>query len=228
MTTAPLSFDYGMSRADLYVAAKTYLMRGLPAVDWDRYPINPFTLENARYGSGGKLFGEYRPEGRYGKVYVNVAKSTYPPRVKGRVWSYPGHKSDRTAAGILAHEVGHLLHHRHNALGNSSSWKLDWVAVVDKTYPITSYEPTYGEALAESFRVFLLNPDLLRRGCRPRFDFLTRVFGIKPIHNAPYLEVLRNAPDFIRASATAYATAPNGNVRRTPSNRNKLKRMHAL
>lgn len=43
-----------------------------------------------------------------GTVFVNVRVTAFPVSIPGnRRWSYPGWKTDRTAAGVVAHELGH-------------------------------------------------------------------------------------------------------------------------
>jgi hypothetical protein len=147
------------------------------------------------YGSGGAHFGLYHG----GQIYVNVKDSSTPVRVRGRAWSYPGNKTDRTASGILFHELGH--HVQANLRMNAELWR----QIVDeaKNEAISGYEPTYDESFAETLRLFSSNPDLLRLACRRRYAFVTQY--IQPWHCATWREALAGAPPFIIENAARWA-----------------------
>ncbi len=150
-------------------------------------------------GTGGRFYGEWvAPD----NIYVNVAAATVPPKTRGYVWSYPGHKTDRTVSGILFHELGHHCAYAKHI--DSAVWK----QVVSSTKPVTSYEPVPSEAFAESMRIFIGNPDLLRLARPKRYAFIREYF--EPLHDLTWQEVLINAPDFIVLSATVFVDGMDG------------------
>jgi hypothetical protein len=145
----------------------------------------------------GKLTGYYDPQAR--TVNVNIAVTARPnPVPHQRSWSYPGNKVDRTATGVVCHEVGH---HVEAILARKG--RLPWSAwkhIAATTKPITSYEPNPAEAFAETIRLFILNPDLLRTGRPERYFFLIETLMLKPKESRPWREVLNNQPDYVRAA----------------------------
>jgi hypothetical protein len=82
----------------------------------------------------------------------------------GRQWSYPGYSTDRTPYGVLAHELAHHVDHAHGAAGGTHGRA--WTIATGER-PLTSYCPNNNEWFAEMFRLFVTNPDLLRR-LRPK------------------------------------------------------------
>lgn len=203
----PFVYRYGMTKQELYEAAGQYVERVLALWGLKMPLLVSTSPSKAQHGRGGTLFGLYLPDSQSGTIFVNVERSTQPPRVRGRIWSYPGHKSDRTAAGILAHETGHYIWNR-----TAGAKKAGWVSLLDLSQPgrwsackpITSYEPTVGEAFAETMRLFILNPELLHLGRPTRYNFLRRVLSLIPPHSLPWRNVLMNAPDFILSAAMKF------------------------
>ena len=188
------------------------------------FPVPKFIVGVAPHTSNEwQTYGLYLPAGAVNeqpRIFVNVDKSTKPVKVRGRIWSFPGHKTDRTAAGILAHETGHhasrilaeRLYRKTMVATNASElmqlsigYYKPWQALLEKTKPITSYEPVPDEAFAETARLFILNPNLLRRGNPARYEFLTKELGLKPVVTYSWRKVLGSAPDFIYAAAEKYA-----------------------
>ena len=133
------------------------------------------------------------------KIYVQVSTATTPAKSRCRNWSYPGYKVDRTASGIVAHELGHHCQFA-KRLNNS-----DWARIVRQTQPVTGYEPNNDESWAESFRIFVWNPQLLKLARPIRYEFISHYF--KPLHNLRWQEVLVNAPDFIKEYAAKFVNA---------------------
>lgn len=163
---------------------------------------------------------KWQATGLYGfdTVYVDLTRTILPQRARGRVWSWPCFRTDKTAVGVLAHEVGHYiqdlvrreeffaiatlrdpemspikLFHRFNSL-----------SVSEKS--VTSYEPTYDEAFAEAMRLFITNPDLLRCGRPQRFAFLFKELGLLTRTEDPFYTVLSGCPDHIREIAFQFAS----------------------
>ena len=125
-----------------------------------------------------KCVGYYRPH----YAVVVRARCTLP----GRGYSWPRHCSDRTELGVLAHEMGHHVHQ-----------SLPWARQEElrKTFPrkglaVTGYEPNVDESIAESFRLFCLNPDLLYEGRRPRYNFFEQEMKLNPIENRDWQQAL--------------------------------------
>lgn len=193
----PVIYNIGMSKMDLYESAVVRFDDvcehwKIPKVRCNPYP---HPLYQRRTGSGGTIFGLYSGN----EIWVNVKDSSAPVKARGRAWSYPGNKTDRTASGIAFHELGHHVY-RHLSM-NAPLWR----AVVDgaKNEVVSGYEPVYEESFAETCRLFSSNPDLLRLACPKRYGYILQY--ISPWHNATWKEVLANAPDFIINNAARWA-----------------------
>lgn len=192
---SPIIYDLSWPKQKLWEAGIEYIYQAARIWGVPRpVIISSRPAENSyRFLTGGTMFGEWtRPD----RIFVNVKMSTTPIKTRGRIWSYPGHKTDRTCAGILAHEFAHHL------AGNTKMDFLRWRRIVANTKPVTGYEPTAGEAFAESGRIFILNPDLLWLGRPERFTFFAQYFA--PLHTRTWGQVLTNAPDFIKESAAKF------------------------
>lgn len=135
---------------------------------------------------------------RDGCIWVNVEKAAMPSYKQSRSgYSFPGHKTDRTPAGILAHETGHHVG-RVCRFDSSMSWFSMWIT----SKPVTSYEPTVEESFAETMRIFILNPGLLSRGSPRRFQYLIDR-GLKPLFELDY-DPLEFAPKHVKKSAAYF------------------------
>lgn len=116
----------------------------------------------------------------------------------GTGYSWPGHVSDRTEAGVLAHELGHHVHlSSPDALRVTA--KFPW-----RREQVTSYERSRRgyeaeEAFAETFRLFLLNPSLLSEGRPERYRFLERELGLVTVETRHWRQVLSDAPAHMSA-----------------------------
>lgn len=105
----------------------------------------------------------------------------------GFAWSYPHYFVDRTVFGVLLHEFGHCIHQQ-----------LKWPKIPGGKR-ITSYEPNMEERFAETMKVFLSNPDLLKNYNEKRYNRLIEL-GLKPVIDKPWQEVLKDAnPKYIEA-----------------------------
>lgn len=210
MTTAlkPVIFDFSMNRRDLEKVAQPYVWSCCDP--WD-LPI-PFYKDaspsKARFPGGGKYYGMFNPPDTDGPgdIYVAVDVATRPQQERGRVWTFPGHKTDRSVAGITAHEMGHHVWFHKIRRPKRHDLRNIWIDLVVKTEKkITSYEPTYEEAFAEAARLFILNPDLLKNGRPRRYAFFTGDLKLTPLHDLPWADVLQNAPDHIFEAADKFA-----------------------
>jgi hypothetical protein len=149
----------------------------------DRNLINPqaqFFRRAVHLGLQGAATGRYTGLYYDHWVFVNVPHTAMPVQKPAvRAWSWPGWKTDRTALGVVAHEVGH---HVECVWGPPLSRRWAEELKRNRKRPISGYEPTAGEAWAETLRLFILNPDLLRLGAPWRYRLLTGdAFLLKPI-----------------------------------------------
>jgi hypothetical protein len=113
--------------------------------------------------------------------------------------TFPGHKTDRSAAGVPCHENGHHVYFNFQPRAGGRGWR----GIVAETKPITSYEPSVGEAFAETLRLFHLNPDLLRCGRPERYEYLIGL-GLRPVVAVDWQTVLRHAPEHIVRAAEKF------------------------
>lgn len=68
---------------------------------------------------------------------------------------------------------------------------------------VSGYEPNHLEKLAETMRLFILNPDLLRLASPSRYTFLL-LSGLRPVINKPWDKVLENANERIINAALSW------------------------
>jgi hypothetical protein len=141
-------------------------------------PVPKFVVNNRT-----DCFGFYRRGTN--TITVNEKLCKTPVKTPGFTWSYTGYKADLTVAGVWAHEFGHYVD---NVLQQISS-KMN----VKGESNVSSYEPNNSERFAESMKLFILNPDLLKQGRPKRYEFLTKICGLKPVINDVWEIVLGNA-----------------------------------
>ena len=96
-----------------------------------------------------------------------------------RCWSHPHYFTDRTVYGVLHHEFGHYLHEH-----------LKFPRLPKGRKQITSYEPSASERFAETIKLFLGNPDLLKEYAPERYAKLLAL-GLKPVTNKDWETVMR-------------------------------------
>lgn len=149
-------------------------------LDANGIPKPQFGIDHGNRSNGFKSgygCGWYRRDARIagGKPFVSVTTQACARPAVGvaRSWSFPSYKTDRTPVGVVAHEVGHHV----DAMLHDVSYRPEWRALAKER--ITSYEPNMAEAFAESLRVFILNPGLLRMIAPGRYEFLRNVVGLK-------------------------------------------------
>lgn len=87
----------------------------------------------------------------------------------------------KPACGIVCHEFGHYLHDK----------LTDCKLILPKEKQITSYEPDYHERFAESIKLFITNPDLLKQYDPKRYDVIVNKLNLKPIINKSYIDVFK-------------------------------------
>lgn len=120
-------------------------------------------------------------------VFINVPKTALPTlKPKHQRWSYPGYKIDKTAVGVVAHETGHYI----DELGGLKSRSNKW-AELSLIKPISGYDGSSQiEAFAETMRLFILNPNLLKLGNPARYDFIIENLFLKPSKTLPWKSIL--------------------------------------
>ena len=137
-----------------------------------------FFKRAVRLGLSGSAKGRYTGLYYMGHAFVNVPVTALPVQNPSmRAWSWPGWKTDRTAVGVVAHETGHFLVHALTL--NMRTWGEELKRQPKK--PISGYAPTAEEQFAETARLFILNPDLLRKATPWRYDWLIDVSCLKPV-----------------------------------------------
>ncbi|MCK5131686.1 MAG: hypothetical protein KAR40_05985 [Candidatus Sabulitectum sp.] len=147
------------------------------------------------FKEGCKNYGEYHR----GLVRYNIARSSVPALNPVRRWSYPGYKADRTIYGIIAHECGHHIWFEKTVFFNRKQWG-KWVEITKTTKRISSYEPNYHESFAETSRLFILNPTLLKEAVPGRYDFLTQELELKPSIDRHWTKILKDSPKHLTAA----------------------------
>lgn len=136
-----------------------------------------------------------------GNIHVNLKRAKTPVKTPGFSWTYTGYKADLTCAGILAHETGHYVH---DVLGKAAD---AFLQIVGDEPSVSSYEPTVGESIAEAFKLFILNPSLLREG-RPRRAKFFDETNLSPVVDVHWREVLRHAHPKLINAAEKWITHP--------------------
>ena len=147
-----------------------------------------------------------------GYVYYDPSRCVAPVTTPGYKWSYTGYKADNTVAGVIAHEIGHHTWECRVRMedGRRHSWTAKsladyWAEHSAKEASVTSYGDTSTEEdFAETVKIFVLNPDLLRQGRPWRWSMLTDGFGLRPVVDTPWEEVLRNAHERLLAAAVGW------------------------
>lgn len=105
------------------------------------------------------------------------------PGLGGPAWSWPGYIVDRTPYGVVLHELGHHVDMRLGTGKQGIYWS-DFSAGLKEQAGekgITSYaDVDHAEWFAEAFRLFVTNPDLLRR-FRPKTYAGLVEAGLQPV-----------------------------------------------
>lgn len=136
-------------------------------------------------------------------IFVNVDVTALPVQSPGqRRWSWPCWKTDRTAVGVVAHEMGHYVEDwiaKNNGLNHWGHHNA-WISVLLKyKKKVSSYEPRPWEAWAETMRLFILNPQLLAYALPHRYDFIEHEVGLKRSEKRDWYTVLAN-PEYNMAA----------------------------
>lgn len=134
--------------------------------------------------------GLYTPD----LVRVNLSNCLLPVGTPGYSWSFPGYKADNTPVGVVAHETGHHVHYLMGMSGVPAGWYRE---------PVSGYEPNWAEMVAETFKLMITNPDLLRQACPERWGTVTLAWGLKPVHDLEWRRVLEDRGAHPRITAAA-------------------------
>lgn len=177
-TEKDILFDKGQSR----IAAFLVLNPAIPPVQIERVPSDRWRVSACAYW-------------RASLIKICVEDCAGPGR-SGQQWSWPGYAVDRTPYGVLAHEFGHHVDY-HSSRNRSAYWGEYSGKIRQATgeNQLTSYCPDDAEWFAEHFRLFITNPDLLKKLRPVTFMYLSARFKHLPL--IPWEEVLRKngAPD---------------------------------
>lgn len=135
-----------------------------------------------------------------GTISVNEKIVLTPVRTPGFCWSYTGYKADLTGAGVIAHECGHYV----DDMLKKPSKHIKKAVKGEKA--VSPYEPNAYEVFAESMKLFILNPNLLKVGRPKRYAFL-REAGLKPLIGDSWETVLGAAHPKLIAAAKNWIKA---------------------
>lgn len=121
----------------------------------------------------------YRPEEGIVICLSKCARLAHPS-ISGFNWTWPCYVVDREPLGVIAHELGHHCDvFRSKRLGLPvGSYTGEYSSRVREesgdAARLTSYAPNTGEWFAEMFRLFITNPDLLKRVRPSVYEILSR------------------------------------------------------
>jgi hypothetical protein len=128
-------------------------------------------------------------------IHINISRCRTPVKTPGYSWSYTGYKADLTVAGVIAHETGHYVDNELKLPSRSMR------KYIKGEKEVSSYEPNLSEVFAESMKLMILNPDLLRVGRPKRYKFITETCGLQPAIFDDWQTVLQNAhPKLVNAA----------------------------
>lgn len=113
---------------------------------------------------------------------VNIKRCANKAKVPGFSWSHPGYFADRTPFGVVCHEFGHHVDCVLNKTKGMPKFKNE---------KVSGYEPNAQERFAESMKLFLSNPDLLKKTCPKRYEFLTKKLGLVPVVKGTWRQVFK-------------------------------------
>lgn len=165
------------------------LLRGLGTVikvsEMNSIPAPLFRLNTKMRAAG--LYSAIPTEG-YWLIQINT-KLCRVPIASSASYTWPRYTVDMTPYGVLCHEFGHHWHRTHPEYKRITH-VFRSIRRADIEPAVTDYAKTNThEDIAESVRVFVLNPDLLRVLNPFRWAALKK-FGLKPLETRPWAEIL--------------------------------------
>lgn len=125
------------------------------------------------------------------EIKINIDKCEY---IKDkRYGNFIASPNDCSVGGAMCHEIGHFCHESmtDNVKNKLESWISDARTKEKAVNPYAS--SNIHEDIAETFRLFIMNPDLLKLGRPIRYDIMQQKLSYKPIHHVSYDLVLKNA-----------------------------------
>lgn len=128
-------------------------------------------------------------------IHVNMRQCRTAVRTPGYDWTFPGYVQDLTPFGILAHEFGHYIS---DILGKK--FRKNFINIRRIEENVTSTDDRgLDEKMAEAARLFITNPDLLKRGRPYRYEIFRQFY--EPVVRNRWRTVLQNAhPKIISAA----------------------------
>jgi len=128
-------------------------------------------------------------------IYINTKLCRPPVRTPGYDWSFPGYVQDLTPYGILAHEFGHYIS---DLLGKKFRKNFVNIKRIEENVTFTDNRGL-DEKMAEAARLFITNPDLLKRGRPYRYSLFRDYY--EPVVKSRWNTVLKHAhPKIISAA----------------------------
>lgn len=122
--------------------------------------------------------------GGYGNktIYVYIKACSNEFDIPGYGWSHRHYFVDREPCGVIAHEFGHYIH---DIMTNKE------LVLPSENVLITNYEiVNHHERFAETFKLFLLNPNLLKEFAPQRYKVLIEKLKLKPIFTETWMELM--------------------------------------
>jgi hypothetical protein len=143
-------------------------------------------------GENKNAYGLFYPDN---VIQINIKSCRTPVKTPGYDWTFPGYVQDLTPYGILAHEFGHYISDR---LGKQ--FRKNFIKIHHIESNVTSSDNRgLDEKMAEAARLFLTNPDLLKKGRPLRYQIFREYY--EPIIKHRWKTVLKNAHPKIIAAA---------------------------
>jgi len=128
-------------------------------------------------------------------IHVNMKQCRTAVKTPGYDWTFPGYVQDLTPYGILAHEFGHYIS---DILGKRFRKNFVNIRKIEKNVTSTD-DRGLDEKMAEAARLFITNPDLLKRGRPHRYEILSQHYT--PVVRNRWRTVLGNAHPKIVSAA---------------------------
>lgn len=116
----------------------------------------------------------------------------------------PGSFEDYSVIGVLCHEVGHHVDYTLNPKPYSRTKASGFSSLLDDEEEVSRNEFNVHESFAEAIRLFITNPDLLKRGRPERWEHLTVKLKLKPLHLEHWSVVLQKAPQYVHRAVRAW------------------------
>lgn len=150
--------------------ARDFVLQNMPRWLLHEEVVNKLRLKEIRFDN--RLNARGMASAR-GIVWLNPSSVTKFRHVSP--YSSPFGKSDMSPLGVLVHEIGHMLWFATFRHLDSQEWKR--IYTEQRKQAVTSYARVHpDEDFAESFRLWALNPKLLKELSPERHRFITLVW----------------------------------------------------